>query len=392
MQIGWAGEETDSSEGEDVNWDRQGWCALSEKARWYLAMSGWAFLLLMVLVFQIISYKRAAEGELDLAWRIIASGWFGVIIGLVTAIYLATMLTRLDMPISMIICPGVLCLAFLISFFVVMTLPVTQDSSIESIFTTMSIRPNCLGGKLLDVSEVLTYSAQPPQAMNVATVSTVKRVLPGQIVASDVTVEGISTVENVIITDESQFMPSKSDVTYSKKDPTVTLTIGFNQLQVFYGHPALLYTLRLNYTARLTEADCGSSIEWPQCGVWSVPEGWRENVQKDLSTGFILHCPNPGLGLSSTCSSISEGHGKYRILLNLPSVQLGTEVCPFAWTKPEQSWIWYVGAVFLCIAFCLCSVPAAGSSGDGVLFLVALIPFCIGAIICGIAYVVDSAF
>eukprot|EP00928_Gymnodinium_smaydae_P016858 TRINITY_DN1637_c0_g7_i1.p1 TRINITY_DN1637_c0_g7~~TRINITY_DN1637_c0_g7_i1.p1 ORF type:complete len:404 (-),score=50.38 TRINITY_DN1637_c0_g7_i1:214-1425(-) len=377
----------DESESDDEH-ESEKCCSYGEGVGIAIILVAWGFGVLMILAFQVSSYRQAVEGDSEVTHRIYIAGWMGVLF----AVSLCFALVRFSTNWPRVsVAAACVMVAFIVAFFTMMNMHVKQDFELIGVDTTLSIRPDCARGKLVDVSEMLTYKIEAPKLLNATYLTSVTRVLNDQVVPSNVTVEGLPPLTNVRIANMEESLPQKFDPSYSSTLPKRIVKIAFDRLFSEYGQADVIFSVRLKYTARLIEIDC-SKLGAAQCGQWYVPEVKHDEVSSKLSVLCDgLGAPSVTTLMQQTCGSVMRASkGSYDIRLNLPTLEIGSKACPFAWKKPVQSWVWYIGACLLSVGFFFmsCSVYA-GRQGvaccvPGLFFV------CLGGLVCLIAMGVDA--
>jgi hypothetical protein len=273
-----------------------------------ILLGAWLLLLVMILLCEIASYEKVVSGDLSLRWRI----WLAGVIGFLCAFTIICLAYNLSFPFQV---TGACCaLMFAIAFITFMFLPVVQMSDLIRVDTVLSVNSTtCPLGNYLDVSELLTFSADPK--VTGGTVASAKHGVLRKFKPRDFTVEDVGSVQNVSLVNH-RFGSTAQNAIERK-----TIKFEFSPI-VVPGPMPVEFSIRLNYTARLQKSE--ACVSGTKCGTWIVPGSRTSGVLTSLSV------------LDGTAAM--QEPGVYKVTSEVPGLTLGTDACPYVAENAEYTW------------------------------------------------------
>lgn len=341
--------------------------------------------MLMLFLFQLQGYVTCKNGESCFRARVIAAGVAGMLFAVTPGFMLLKDIGKEFfswLPFTTRVGLLFLHVAFATLFLVIICLPIESKASLVSIATELRFRDDCSNGKLLQVSEDLTYS------LHSGFTTTAQRVLHNQAEPNHFTAEWVgpsSTNEwmgnhSVVVRKVKTNRPGKWMMDYESGQLT-TVHLQFEKLVSKLDGAS--FTLRLHYTARPygDEGECldGGAV-CAESTTRSTVFGWWEVPGADEvpSTVSVKGCTvNPGCSDRAWELPLGPVPVKNRVwdlrFYAPTAVGIGSDSCPLAWSIGSRNIWWVLTGVCLFIAslICLCLVYS-NSSGDKSIILCAL--------------------
>lgn len=250
-----------------------------------------------------------------------------------------------------------------IIFLVFAFIPHEATAELASVATELRFRTSCSEGKLLDVSENLTYT------ISSGFTTTVDRVLPNQPEPHDFIAQWVGGDVDVTVDAVKRKEPEKYSMDYETGHLT-TVTLKFDAHNAQQNGSS--FTVNLRYAARLygVPGACGNggSVCYSSSDISDVKGSWEVLADKKISQSVIIKGCSGGTCDSSwvvTPGAPPATDTGWKVEFSAPSsLRIGSMNCPLAWSVGSRT-IWWIATgvcTFLAAMVCFATVYAGGEA------------------------------